>query len=150
MEGKLVRARRVIPASSDERSQVTDVVELTYDERHRRRIRMTSIKGRAFLLDLPKAVALAEGDHLLLDDGSTVGVRAMPERVIDIRAESERRLTAIAWHLGNRHWPTQVLDGRLRIRFDPVLVDMVQGLGGIVAVLDAPFQPEGGAYAHEH
>jgi urease accessory protein len=146
----LIRARRVIPAASDELSCASDVVELTYDERHRRRIRMTSVEGRAFLLDLPKAVALSEGDHLLLDDGSTVGVRAIPERVIDIRAESARRLTTIAWHLGNRHWPTQVLDDGLRIRFDPVLIDMVKGLGGIVSIQDAPFQPEGGAYSHGH
>ena len=146
----LLRARRVIPAVSADHSETSDTVELSYDDRHRRRIRMTSIEGRAFLLDLPKAVALAEGDQLILDDGSTVSVRALSERVIDIRAESGRHLTTIAWHLGNRHWPTQVLEDGLRIRFDPVLVDMIEGLGGVVSILEAPFQPEGGAYAHEH
>ncbi len=146
----LVRARRVIPAVSAEHLEASDAVELSYDERHRRRIRMTSIEGRAFLLDLPKAVALADGDQLVLDDGSVLSVRAIPERVIDIRADSGRHLTTIAWHLGNRHWPTQVLEDGLRIRFDPVLVDMIEGLGGVVAILEAPFQPEGGAYAHEH
>ena len=146
----LVRAHRVISAASSPPAVIDDVVELTYDERHRRRIRMTSAKGRAFLLDLPKAIALAEGDVLVLEDGSAVRVRATPEPVVDIHADSAHRLTVIAWHVGNRHWPMQVLEKGLRIRFDPVLVSMIEGLGGNVTEHDAPFQPEGGAYAHEH
>ncbi|HKL62903.1 MAG TPA: urease accessory protein UreE [Woeseiaceae bacterium] len=141
------RAQRVIadpPADAE-------VVELDYDARHRRRIGMRTESGREFLLDLPKAVALADGDGLALSDGTAVRVRAKPERVIDIRAASPEQLLRIAWHLGNRHLPTQILDETLRIRYDHVILEMLAGLGAETHTTDAPFHPEGGAYArHEH
>ncbi len=56
----------------------------------------------------------------------------------------------IAWHLGNRHLPVQVLSDSIRIRFDHVILEMLQGLGGKTELRDAPFHPENGAYAHEH
>ena len=77
-------------------------------------------------------------------------MRAESEPVADITADSQETLTRIAWHLGNRHWPTQVLGDVLRIPFDHVLVEMAVGLGGHVEHRDAPFHPEGGAYTHEH
>ncbi len=146
----MVRAHSVLSARDAGSDVADDEIELTWDERHRRRIRMTSNGGKVFLLDLPRAVALADGDRLLLDDGSRIRVRARPERVADIRAESADALARIAWHLGNRHWPTQLLEGGLRIPFDHVLIDMVAGLGGRVTLRDAVFHPESGAYAHEH
>ncbi len=127
-----------------------DEVWLDFDARHRRRIRMTSHAGREFLLDLPKATVLCDGQALVLDDGTPIRIRAEAEAVADIRAADSVQLTRIAWHLGNRHWPTQILGDCLRIRYDHVLVDMVVGLGGDVSRLDAPFQPEGGAYGYEH
>lgn len=145
----LIRARSVLRAKDAGDDAVDDEIELAWDERHRRRIRMTSNGGREFLLDLPDAVALADGDQLVLDDGSHVCVRASAERVADIQAESPTALARIAWHLGNRHWPTQLIDSGLRIRYDHVLVRMVAGLGGHVTVHDAAFHPESGAYAHE-
>ena len=99
---------------------------------------------------VPATVISNNGDYLVLDDGSRIRVRASEERVADIRADSANSLARIAWHLGNRHWPTQLIDGGLRIRYDHVLVDMVAGLGGQVTVRDAAFHPESGAYAHEH
>ena len=141
------RAQRVIadpPADAD-------VVELDYDARHRRRIAMRTESGREFLLDLPKAVALADGDGLALSDGTAVRVRAKPERVIEVRAKSPEQLVRIAWHLGNRHLPTQILGDTLRIRYDHVILDMLAGLGAETRTTDAPFHPEGGAYAgHSH
>ncbi len=80
-------------------------------------------------------------------------MRAAPEPVIDITAETPAGLLRIAWHLGNRHLPLQVLEGRLRIRADHVIASMVEGLGGRVARMQAPFDPEIGAYggaAHPH
>ena len=111
---------------------------------------MTSIGGREFLLDLGEATPLRDGDALELTDGSRVIVTAKAERVAEIRADNPHHLMRIAWHLGNRHLPTEILADRLRIAYDHVIVDMVSGLGGVVEVVDVPFQPEGGAYGHAH
>ena len=147
----MLRATQVITA--DQVRDGTDTIELDFDQRHRRRIAMTSQSGRKFLLDLPRATAIAHGDGLLLDDGSMVIVQAKPEAVADIRARDAQHLNRIAWHLGNRHLPTEIHDDCLRIRQDHVIVDMVRQLGGEVELKLAPFHPESGAYAghgHEH
>ena len=126
-----------------------DTVTLAYDDRHRRRLRLTTDRGLAFLLDLPEARVLHDGDRLLLDDGRRILVRAAPEPVLDIHASAALSLTRIAWHLGNRHTPTQILDGTLRIRADHVLEHLLVGhLGAQVTHTTAPFDPEGGAYGH--
>ena len=80
-------------------------------------------------------------------------MRSAAEPVIEIAADSPGDLLRIAWHLGNRHLPLQALEGRLRIRADHVIAAMVEGLGGHITRLDAPFDPEIGAYAgatHSH
>ena len=51
-----------------------------------------------------------------------------------------------AYHLGNRHVAVQVLPGGLRFGRDHVLGEMVRGLGLPVAEIEAPFEPEAGAY----
>jgi urease accessory protein len=126
-----------------------DTVTLPYLDRHRRRIRLVTNAGEAFLLDLPRACRLAEGDGLELADGGYVRIRAAHEQVFEIEAGSSANLLRIAWHLGNRHLPLQVVGARLRIRADHVIADMVVGLGGRITGLEAPFDPEIGAYAGE-
>lgn len=126
-----------------------DTVTLAFDDRHRRRLRLTTDGGRSFLLDLAEARVLRDGDLLALDDGSFVQVRAAPEAVVDVQAADPLALARIAWHLGNRHTPTQILDGALRIRADHVLEHLLTDhLGAVVTRATAPFDPEGGAYGH--
>src|SRR5689334_10912417 len=130
-----------------------DSVTLTFIDRHRRRIRLVADSGTPFLLDLPRAQHLADGDGLELDNGAYLRVGAAPEPVIDIEAASETDLLRIAWHIGNRHLPLQAVEGKLRIRADHVIASMVEGLGGRVTWLREPFDPEIGAYAgagHSH
>jgi urease accessory protein len=130
-----------------------DGLTLAYLDRHRRRIRLVADSGEAFLLDLPRAHHLAEGDGLELDGGGFLRVRAAPEAVFEIEAANRVDLLRIAWHLGNRHLPLQVAGERLRIRADHVIAEMVTGLGGRITRLEAPFDPEIGAYAgagHHH
>lgn len=149
----MLRAIEVKPAGRWSGPPV-DAVTLDYDDRHRRRIVMTGTGGTRFLLDLERATVLHDGDGLVLDDGRIVAIRAAPEHLAEIVCASAADLVRVAWHLGNRHLPTQICGHGLRIRFDHVIVDMVQKLGASVRAVEAPFDPEGGAYAqgaaHHH
>ena len=149
------RASSVLPAGGWS-GEPADTVVLDFDERHRRRVAMTGVRGTEFLLDLEEAVMLRSGDGLRLEDGKIVEVVAAPEPLAEIRASDPAALTRVAWHLGNRHLPTQLMRKALRIRRDPVIEAMVQGLGAVVLGIEAPFDPEGGAYVrggshgHDH
>jgi urease accessory protein len=138
-----------VAAAGAWRDEPADTVVLEYDERHRRRVTMTGVRGLTFLLDLPEAVMLRAGDGLRLDDGRIVEVVAAPEPLAEIRAADAAMMIRIAWHLGNRHLPTELMRKSLRIRRDPVIEDMARGLGGEIIAIEAPFNPEGGAYARE-
>jgi urease accessory protein len=127
-----------------------DTVVLDFDDRHRRRMAMTGTRGLEFLLDLENAVALRGGDALVLEDGRLVEVVAAPEPLVEIRGADPLHLVRVAWHLGNRHLPTQIMPKGLRIRRDHVIEAMVQGLGARIIEIEAPFDPEGGAYASGH
>lgn len=142
-----------VKAASTWSGEAADRVVLDYDARHRRRIAMTGKNGIAFLLDLPSPGGLHGGDALLLEDGRLVEVVAAAEPLLEVRCADARHLARVAWHLGNRHVPTQLLGHSLRIRRDHVLANLAVQLGADVVEVDAPFDPEGGAYAatdHRH
>ena len=137
--------------------QAVGRVTLAYDDRHRRRLKLRTESGTDFLLDLGRAALLRDGDGLRLEDGGWIAVAAAPEDVVDVRGGTPRATARLAWHLGNRHLPVQILDdGAIRFRYDHVIEDMVIGLGGNVERKSAPFTPEGGAYSegnghgHDH
>ena len=125
----------------------TDTVVLDFDDRHRRRTAMVGTRGLEFLLDLEHATALRGGDALVLEDGRLIEVVAAPEPLAEIRGSDAHHLVRIAWHLGNRHLPTQITARGLRIRRDHVIEAMAKGLGARILEIEAPFDPEGGAYA---
>ena len=130
-----------------------DSVVLAYDDRHRRRVTMQGTKGLAFLLDLPDATSLHGGDALVLEDGRLVEVVAAPELLLEIRCADPLHLARIAWHLGNRHVPVQLLAKAVRVRRDHIIAELAAQLGARVIEIEAPFDPEGGAYAaasHHH
>ncbi len=145
-----MRAREVLAAGSWDAAAEVDSVLLDYDSRHRRRIMLTTGKGRDLLLDLPRTARLRDGDGLALEEGGVVRVSARPERLAEIHAHDDGELARIAWHLGNRHLPVQFVDDRIRIRVDHVIEEMVAILGGHVEHMEAPFDPESGAYAGGH
>ncbi len=127
-----------------------DVVCLDYDARSRRRLVLTGEGGLAILLDLPRPSALEQGDALTLDDNRLVAVRAAAEELLEVRCGTEAALVRVAWHLGNRHLPTEIAEEALYIRYDHVIEEMLQGLGAETLRVSRPFQPERGAYAGGH
>jgi urease accessory protein len=141
----MITATRVIPAGSWT-GEPADALVLARDDRHRRRLVMRCHGGTAFLLNLAEARVMRDGDALELEDGRLILVRAAAEPLLEVSASDPAQLARIAWHLGNRHLPTQVLGDRLRLREDHVIEDMLAKLGAPVVRIDAPFDPEGGAY----
>ncbi|MGJ5150926.1 MULTISPECIES: urease accessory protein UreE [unclassified Bradyrhizobium] len=148
----MIRATRVL-GQHRWKEAAADSILLDFDDRHRRRLVMTGTRGLEFLLDLEHATALRGGDALVLEDGRLIEVVAAAEPLLEIRASDPHHLVRLAWHLGNRHLPTQIMAKSLRIRRDHVIEAMVKGLGARVIEIEAPFDPEGGAYAepsHAH
>ncbi|GLK72904.1 urease accessory protein UreE [Ancylobacter dichloromethanicus] len=150
----MIRARQILPAGSWDATTAADRVVLPHDGRYRRRIAMRGDGDVAFLLDLDEATRLKDGDGLKLEDDRVVAVVAAEEPVAEIVAQDAHHLARLAWHLGNRHVPAQLLADRIRIARDSVLEDMARGLGAGVETVEAAFEPEGGAYeaaeAHGH
>lgn len=142
----MLRAIEVV-ARGDWHGTPADSVVLDFDDRHRRRLALAGVGGLSFLLDLPEAVALRGGDAVKLEDGRLIEIVGEPEKLVEIRAKDAEQMLRLAWHLGNRHLPLQVASGRLRIRRDHVVEAMLAGLGATLRPIEAPFDPEGGAYA---
>jgi len=120
---------------------------LDYDARNRRRIRLTTDQGEDVLLDLPKAVAMADGDGLRLENRRWLKVQAATEPIVEVRHRDPDQLVRLAWHLGNRHLPTEIRGQVIRIRPDNVIEEMLFALGADLVKVQIPFQPEGGAYS---
>jgi urease accessory protein len=132
------------------KEKAAGTLTLDFDARHRRRFRLTTDQGQDILLDLPKTVAMADGDGLQLDDGTWLTITAASESLVEVRHKDRHQLMRLAWHLGNRHLPTEIRENALRIRPDHVMEEMLQGFGAELVRVQAAFQPEGGAYGATH
>lgn len=130
----------------------SDAVVLAHDERHLRRKVLTLSNGEEVLVDLREAMAFHHGDVLVLEDGRMVEVVAAEEQLYEVRGENRLHLMELAWHLGNRHLPTQIDESKIVILRDHVIKAMLEGLGAKVTEISGPFQPLRGAYhgGHSH
>ena len=147
----MLRATAIARAGTWPTDEARDRITLGFDDRFRRRIRLSADGGLDFLLDLEEATVMRAGDGLRLEDGGYVLVQAAEEALVEITAATPGDLARIAWHLGNRHLPAEIGVERILIRDDHVIVDMLRRLGAHVRPIRAPFNPEGGAYGqHNH
>jgi urease accessory protein len=140
------RVVRVI-AAGGRKSAPIDSIIVSGDQRRLQTAHLTGVNGTIIGVMLPEPVLLRMGDALELDDGSLVEVVVEPEALIEVRGNDLTHLARLAWHLGDRHVPVQVLSNRLRMRRDAALEAMLGQLGARLTAIDAPFDPEGGAYA---
>jgi urease accessory protein len=137
------RALEIVPTAKG----AADAVALDLEGRRRRRHVAQTRSGESVLIDLALAPSLKAGQGLKLEDGTVLEILALPEPVVEIRAKD---LVKIAWHLGNRHLPTEIRGDALRIRPDHVIEAMLLGLGADLHQLEAAFEPESGAYGQHH
>lgn len=123
---------------------------LPFESRCKSRLRTRLASGADAGLFLPRGTILRGGQRLEANDGTIIEVVAAPESLMEAISGDSLMLLRAAYHLGNRHVPVDILPGRLRFAADHVLGEMVRGLGLLVKELEAPFEPESGAYGHGH
>jgi urease accessory protein len=143
----MLRVVRVV-SSAGATARNIDTLILNSEQRRLSTGHFTGVNGTAIGAMLPEPVLLRNGDSLELDDGSLVDVVIEPEPLVEIRGNDLTHLARLAWHLGDRHVPVQIFPNRLRMRPDAALEAMLKGLSARLTPIEAPFDPEGGAYAH--
>jgi urease accessory protein len=145
------RATRVLPAAERDGGRVTDTLILPFAQRQAQQGFLFGVNGTCVELDFAEPVRLRTDDALVLDDGGLVEIVAEAEPLIEARVADAAALARLAWHLGGRHVPVQVMERKLRLRRDPAMEEFLAGFGAKLVAIDAPFEPEGeGMAAHDH
>lgn len=144
----MLRVTEILPADHGQGTPF-DLVVLEHDERRVRRKLLRLVHGDEVLVDFPQTVTLEPRQVLKLEDGRLVEVIAAEELLYEVRGKDAGHLLRLAWHIGNRHTPAQLDEGRLLIKRDHVLKTMLLGLGASVTDVSEEFFPEHGAY-HSH
>jgi urease accessory protein len=143
----MVRAVAVSHAGSDD-DAVRDTLLLDHAARRLPGGILTGLRGTVVEMALPRGTRLHHDDRLVLEDGGTIGIVARPEPLLEIRSPELAALARAAWLLGDHHIPVEIHERRLRVlRTDPV-AELVRSLGLVARPIEAPFEPEGGAYDH--
>ncbi len=141
------RAIAVLPAANGTSPKAIDTLLLDYAQRQMPQGVYTALRGTQVEMDLPQPVRLCTDDCLILDDDSLVEIVARPEPLYEVRAGNPSDLARIAWMLGDRHMPVDISERRLRVRRDPAIETLLSNAAVKIVAIDAPFEPEGGAYA---
>ena len=128
-------------------------IELDWDTRQKSRFDATDSAGRHLGVFLPRGSVVRGGDVLVAEDGSLIRMIAAPQPVLRVTVCAEHGTTLdlprAAYHLGNRHVALEVQADCLQLEPDPVLAEMLRSMHLIVTAVDAPFEPEAGAYAQD-
>lgn len=123
----------ILPAGSWPEAEASGTFAADYEGRHRRRMMLTLQNGEKIRLELEHARLLQAGEGLRLEDGRIIRVEALPEELMEVTAHSPL--------------PAAISEHAILVRRDHVIADMIHGLGGHVRMVEAPFDPESGAYA---
>ena len=150
------RAVAILRAGQKRSGDIADTLLLDYDQRRAPDGILTGLKGTQVQIAIAKSENLATDDCLVLDDGRLIEIVARPEPLLEVRAADAAGMARLAWHLGDRHIPAELHERRLRVRRDEAVEKLLAALGAKTLAIEAPFAPEGGAYAagqhgaHDH
>lgn len=135
---------------------IDSTLTLPLHSRSKSRLRVTLDNGEDAGLFLERGTTLKEGDLLCSEENYRVQVKAADETLSIIRSSNPHLLARACYHLGNRHVSIQIEPKSISYPHDHVLDEMLQGLGMDVEIIEAPFEPESGAYGgsaekgHQH
>jgi urease accessory protein len=144
----MTRAIAVWAAGTGEDLRIHDTLLLTQAERRAAVGLFTGLRGTAVELALPSGSRLVHDDRLALEDGGAVAIVAMPEVLLEVRAGDTASLARAAWLLGDHHIPVEIHTRYLRVLRTAVVERLLATAGVTIRAIEAPFEPEGGAYDH--
>jgi urease accessory protein len=145
-----IRSRLAVRPHASYGVQAGGRLVLAFEARQKSRQVARLESGEAVAINLPRGTVLRGGDLVVAADGRVIEVVSPPEPLLHVACDSPEALARVAYHLGNRHVAVQVGEGWLRLAADHVLEEMLKGLGARVAPVEAPFEPEAGAYGAHH
>lgn len=124
---------------------------LPWEQRTKSRLRVLLDNGVEAGLFLRRGSVLRAGEMLASEEGFVVEVVAAREPLSIVASPDPLLMARACYHLGNRHAAVAITDRQVHYLHDPVLDDMIKGLGLEIRHDQGPFEPESGAYAgHGH
>lgn len=143
----MARAISVV-AAAQSGVPVNDTLLLGYRERRSPRGTALGLRGTPVEFALSAGSRLGHDDRVMLDDGRAVEVVARAESLLEVRAKDLATLARAAWLLGDHHIPVEIHARYLRAERTEPVAALLRTLDVTVREIEAPFEPEGGAYEH--
>ena len=128
--------------------KVRDTLLLDHKQRRAPRGHVEGLRGTNVELALPVGIHLRHDDCLLLEDGSAVEIVSLPESLLEVRAGEVAILARAAWLLGDHHIPVEIHARCVRVLWAHSTEGLLRDLDVTMRRIEAPFEPEGGAYDH--
>lgn len=114
----------------------------------------STVAGHSLVVTTKNLPNVRAGDAFVVENGGFVEIVGKPEALMEIRPASEADLVRVAWQLGNHHLPVQIVGNKVRTRQNDQIAAVFAGIGAKITKIEAPFDPEGGAYlapvVHDH
>jgi len=134
----------------DAKENSSATLTLPFELRQKSRLKAKLDDGTDVGLMLTRGGLLRGNDLLRAENNLIIKVVAATELVSKVSHADPLMLARACYHLGNRHVPLQITKNYLCYTHDHVLDEMIIGLGLKVECINAPFEPEGGAYGGGH
>ncbi len=126
-----------------------DLLVLPWEDRQKTRQRVRSQAGREITIKLPTGTRLPPGTVVAVGTGFHVEVAAADEDVWLVCSSDARTVARAAYEIGNRHFPIEIGEGTIAVRYDHTLGELWDRLGVPAARSRRPFLPEQPA-SHHH
>lgn len=130
----------------DSQKQAEKFLYLDFDTRQRSRFKAETQHQESIGVDLPRTETIKNGSVLADHQGNLIQIMAAKQGLIEVTADNNFDLMKGAYHLGNRHVPLMLTPTALYFEPDHVLEAMLHQLGLHTQAVQAPFEPETGAY----
>jgi len=134
--------------------EIEGVIELTYDDRKKARLKTKTISGQDVGLFLPRGNVLPDGFIVATEDNLYYKIKAKKELVMQATTDDWLTFSTVCYHLGNRHLTLEIQPKTLLFQPDHVLADLCKHYKFEIIETHLPFNPLNGAYGefggHSH